>query len=77
MDMLKFLLFFLIWTFCGSGKNKIVRTYIPKKTIEGFMGGCILFVASYLISKYYIEIAEGKMFIWIIIALIVGVLVYR
>jgi hypothetical protein len=26
-------------------------------------------------SKYYIEIAEGKMFIWIIIALIVGVLV--
>jgi phosphatidate cytidylyltransferase len=35
----------------------------------------LYFVASYLISKYYIEIAEGKMFIWIIIALIVGVLV--
>jgi phosphatidate cytidylyltransferase len=57
-------------------KNKIVRTYIPKKTIEGFMGGVVFcVVASYLISKYYIEIAEGKMFIWIIIALIVGVLV--
>jgi phosphatidate cytidylyltransferase len=40
------------------------------------MGGVVFcVVASYLISKYYIEIAEGKMFIWIIIALIVGVLV--
>jgi phosphatidate cytidylyltransferase len=39
------------------------------------MGGVVFcVVASYLISKYYIEIAEGKMFIWII-ALIVGVLV--
>jgi phosphatidate cytidylyltransferase len=37
------------------------------------MGGVVFcVVASYLISKYYIEIAEGKMFIWII-ALIVGV----
>jgi phosphatidate cytidylyltransferase len=59
-----------------SLENKIVRTGIPKKTIEGFMGGVVFCVVmSYLISKYYIEIAEGKMFIWIIIALIVGVLV--
>jgi phosphatidate cytidylyltransferase len=36
------------------------------------MGGVVFcVVVSYLISKYYIEIAEGKMFIWIIIALIV------
>jgi CDP-diglyceride synthetase len=54
-------------------KDKIVRTYIPKKTIEGFMGVLYFVLLSYLISKYYI-IAEGKMFIWII-TLIVGVLV--
>jgi phosphatidate cytidylyltransferase len=52
-------------------KTKLFERISPKKTIEGFMGGVVFCVVmSYLISKYYIEIAEGKMFIWIIIALI-------
>jgi phosphatidate cytidylyltransferase len=75
-------IFILIWTndsfayIVGKsiGKTKLFERISPKKTIEGFMGGVVFcVVASYLISKYYIEIAEGKMFIWIIIALIVGV----
>jgi phosphatidate cytidylyltransferase len=75
-------IFILIWTndsfayIVGKsiGKTKLFERISPKKTIEGFMGGVVFSViASYLISKYYIEIAEGKMFIWIIIALIVGV----
>jgi phosphatidate cytidylyltransferase len=75
-------IFILIWTndsfayIVGKsiGKTKLFERISPKKTIEGFMGGLVFSViASYLISKYYIEIAEGKMFIWIIIALIVGV----
>jgi phosphatidate cytidylyltransferase len=56
-------------------KNKIVRTYIPKKTIEGFMGGVVFCVVELFNFKILYQIAEGKMFIWIIIALIVGVLV--
>jgi CDP-diglyceride synthetase len=55
-------------------ENEVIWTISPKKTIEGFVGGLLLVIASYLVSKYYIEIAEGKIFIWIIIALIVGVL---
>ncbi|MFB0910631.1 MAG: phosphatidate cytidylyltransferase [Flavobacterium sp.] len=75
-------IFILIWTndsfayIVGKsiGKTKLFARISPKKTIEGFIGGVVFCVsASYLISKYYIEIAEGKMFIWIIIALIVGV----
>ncbi len=75
-------IFILIWTndtfayIVGKtiGKNKLFERISPKKTIEGFIGGVIFAViASYLISKYYIHIAEGKTFIWIIIALIVGV----
>jgi|TARA_R110000851_G_scaffold12347_3_gene42905 phosphatidate cytidylyltransferase len=75
-------IFILIWTndsfayIVGKsiGKTKLFERISPKKTIEGFMGGVVFSViASYLISKYYIEIAEGKIFIWIIIALIVGV----
>ncbi|WP_291098095.1 MULTISPECIES: phosphatidate cytidylyltransferase [unclassified Flavobacterium] len=74
-------LFILIWTndtfayIVGKsiGKRKLFERISPKKTIEGFVGGVLFAVlASYLISKYYIEIAEGKTFIWIIIALIVG-----
>lgn len=75
-------LFILIWTndtfayIVGKsiGKRKLFERISPKKTIEGFVGGVLFAVlASYLISKYYIEIAEGKTFIWIIIALIVGI----
>jgi phosphatidate cytidylyltransferase len=75
-------IFILIWTNDSFAyivgiywKTKLFERISPKKTIEGFMGGVVFcVVASYLISKYYIEIAEGKMFIWII-TLIVGVLV--
>jgi phosphatidate cytidylyltransferase len=75
-------IFILIWTndsfayIVGKsiGKTKLFARISPKKTIEGFVGGVLFAViASYLVSKYYIEIAEGKTFIWIIIALIVGV----
>jgi phosphatidate cytidylyltransferase len=75
-------IFILIWTndsfayIVGKsiGKTKLFARISPKKTIEGFVGGVLFSViASYLVSKYYIEIAEGKTFIWIIIALIVGV----
>jgi phosphatidate cytidylyltransferase len=74
-------IFILIWTndsfayIVGKsiGKTKLFERISPKKTIEGFVGGVVFSViASYLISKYYIQIADGKMFIWIIIALIVG-----
>lgn len=75
-------IFILIWTndtfayIVGKsiGKIKLFERISPKKTIEGFLGGLLFSViASYLISKYYIQIAEGKTFIWIIIALIVSV----
>jgi phosphatidate cytidylyltransferase len=75
-------IFILIWTndsfayIVGKsiGKTKLFERISPKKTIEGFVGGVLFSViASYLVSKYYIEIAEGKIFIWIIIAVIVGV----
>jgi phosphatidate cytidylyltransferase len=75
-------IFILIWTndtfayIVGKsiGKTKLFQRISPKKTIEGFVGGVLFSViASYLVSKYYIEIAEGKIFIWIVIAIIVGV----
>ncbi|SDX24266.1 phosphatidate cytidylyltransferase [Flavobacterium degerlachei] len=75
-------IFILIWTndtfayIVGKsiGKTKLFERISPKKTVEGFFGGVLFSViASYLVSKYYIEIAEGKIFIWIIIAVIVGV----
>jgi phosphatidate cytidylyltransferase len=50
-------IFILIWTndsfVVGKsiGKTKIVRTYIPKKTIEGFMEVLYFVVVSYLISN--------------------------
>jgi phosphatidate cytidylyltransferase len=72
-------IFILIWTndtfayLVGKsiGKHKLLEKISPKKTVEGFLGGvvfCIL--ASYLLSKYYIE---ATLFIWIIISLIVVV----
>ncbi|AWG23357.1 phosphatidate cytidylyltransferase [Flavobacterium faecale] len=74
-------IFILIWTndsfayIVGKsiGKTKLFERISPKKTIEGFLGGVFFAViASYIIAVYYIQIAEAKIFIWIIIALIVG-----
>ncbi|MBE0392228.1 phosphatidate cytidylyltransferase [Flavobacterium sp. PL002] len=75
-------IFILIWTndtfayIVGKsiGKTKLFERISPKKTIEGFVGGVFFaVVVSYFISKYYIEIAEGNIYIWIVIAIIVGV----
>ncbi len=75
-------IFLLIWTndtfafIVGKsiGKTKLFESVSPKKTIEGFLGGAFFAViTSYLISKYYIEIKESNIYIWIITALIVGV----
>ena len=74
--------FILIWTndtfayIVGKsiGKRKLFEKVSPKKTIEGFVGGVVFAVlASYIISKYYIEIVESNTFIWIITALIVSI----
>jgi phosphatidate cytidylyltransferase len=74
--------FILIWTndtfayIIGKsiGKRKLFEKVSPKKTIEGFVGGVVFAVlASYIISKYYIEIVESNTFIWIITALIVSI----
>lgn len=75
-------IFILIWTndtfayIVGKsiGKRKLFERISPKKTIEGFIGGVIFAViASYIISKYYIEVKEGATYIWIVIAFIVGI----
>lgn len=80
-------LFILIWTndtfayLVGKsiGKNKLFEKISPKKTIEGFLGG-ITFAcfAGFLISKLYIEpkpeFSKASIFIWVIIALIVGIM---
>ncbi len=75
-------IFILIWTndtfayIVGKsiGKTKLFERISPKKTIEGFLGGVIFaIIASYIIAKYYIEIKEANTYIWIIIAVIVGV----
>ena len=75
-------IFILIWTndtfayIVGKsiGKRKLFEKVSPKKTIEGFVGGVLFAVlASYIISKYYIEILESNTFIWIITALIVSI----
>ena len=80
-------LFILIWTndtfayIVGKsiGKNKLFEKISPKKTIEGFFGGIFFTIlAGYLISKYYIkatpQFSDKSIFIWIIIAVIVGVI---
>ncbi len=79
-------LFILIWTndtfayLVGKsiGKHKLLEKVSPKKTIEGFLGGVVFAVfAGFLISKLYIRpnpnFSEKSIFIWTIIALIVGV----
>lgn len=75
-------IFILIWTndtfafIIGKsiGKRKLFERVSPKKTVEGFIGGvAFAVIASFIISKYYIEIIEDNTFIWIITALIVGI----
>ena len=54
------------------GKRKLFERVSPKKTIEGFLGGLIFAVfGSVIIAQYYIF---QPVLIWIIIALIVGIL---
>jgi phosphatidate cytidylyltransferase len=73
-------IFILIWTndtfayIVGKtiGRNKLLEKISPKKTIEGFIGGLIFCVlAGILISKLYI--GATATYIWIVIAIIVGV----
>ncbi len=79
-------LFILVWTndtfayIVGKsiGKHKLLERVSPKKTIEGFIGGLVFaMIAGILISKYYIQpssaFAEKSMYIWVAIALIVGI----
>lgn len=75
-------IFILIWvndTFAylvgkSVGKHKLFERISPKKTIEGFLGGIgFAVIASYFISKYFLMLPEKNTFIWIIIALIVGI----
>lgn len=75
-------IFILIWTndtfayIVGKsiGKRKLFERISPKKTIEGFAGGVIFAViASFIIAKYYIKIKETNTYIWIIIAVIIGI----
>jgi phosphatidate cytidylyltransferase len=54
------------------GKNKLFERISPKKTIEGFLGGLVFSVIfSVFIAQYYIL---QHIYIWVIIALLVGVL---
>lgn len=75
-------IFILIWTndtfayIVGKsiGKHKLFESISPKKTIEGFIGGfAFAIIASYLISKYYIEGSITNQYIWIGFAIIVSV----
>jgi len=72
-------IFILIWandTFAflvgkNFGKRKLFERISPKKTIEGFIGGLLFaIIFSILIALYFIEQA---VYIWIFIALIVGI----
>ena len=75
-------IFILIWTndtfayIIGKsiGKHKLFERISPKKTVEGFIGGIIFSViASYFISKYFIEGGKPTQNIWFVIAAIVAI----
>lgn len=75
-------IFILIWTndtfayLVGKsiGKHKLFERISPKKTIEGFLGGIgFALIASYFISKYFLMLPEKNTYIWLIIAVIVGI----
>jgi phosphatidate cytidylyltransferase len=75
-------IFILIWTndtfayLVGKsiGKHKLFERISPKKTIEGFLGGIgFALIASYFISKYFLMLPDKNTYIWLIIAVIVGV----
>jgi phosphatidate cytidylyltransferase len=75
-------IFILIWTndtfayIVGKsiGKHKLFERISPKKTVEGFIGGLILcIIASYFISKYFIEGGKITQNIWFVIAAIVAI----
>lgn len=70
-------IFVLIWTqdtfafIVGKtiGKHKLLERISPKKTIEGFIGGCLFtFGTGLLIAKYF---TEASLFIWGGIAIII------
>ena len=72
-------IFILIWTndtfayIVGKsiGKNKLFERISPKKTIEGFIGGIgFSIVTSLILARFFIN---DSIYIWISIALIVGV----
>jgi phosphatidate cytidylyltransferase len=80
-------LFILIWTndtfayIVGKsvGRHKLYEKISPKKTIEGFIGGLLFAIfAGYLISTYVIkpsaQFSNKSILIWVIIAVIVGVI---
>ena len=80
-------LFIFIWTndtfayIVGKsiGKHKLLERISPKKTIEGFIGGIVFaIIAGFLISKFYIrpnaKFSEQSIFIWTLIAVIVGIM---
>lgn len=53
------------------GKHKLLERISPKKTIEGFIGGCLFtFGASLFIAKYF---TEASLYIWGGIAIIICV----
>ncbi|HEX8577287.1 MAG TPA: phosphatidate cytidylyltransferase [Flavobacterium sp.] len=75
-------IFILIWTndtfayIVGKsiGKHKLFERISPKKTVEGFIGGLILcIIASYFISKYFIEGGKSTQNIWFVIAAIIAI----
>lgn len=75
-------IFILIWTndtfayIVGKsiGKRKLFERISPKKTVEGFLGGIMFsLLASFLISKYYIEGSIINRYIWFGLAFIVSI----
>lgn len=73
-------IFILIWTndtfayLIGKnfGKNKLLPSISPKKTIEGFIGGIVFsMLGGFILAKYFI--GTSKVHYWLIIAVIVSI----